>query len=181
MNELWKNILGVTLGICGLFLIAITITGGEPAEYTVTSIHDGDTIYVRIKGKDEKIRLAEIDAPELKQSYGNKSTDVLFRKIYYKQVRLEFSTHKDVHDRPLAKIYIKERYINGEMVKEGYAWDYHQYSHNKELAKLQEEAKSKKLGLWKDPKPIPPWEFRKKSKRTKNDQACLYNLKILVV
>ena len=130
-------------------------------ENTVTNVHDGDTIYVRLDGKDVKVRLAEIDAPELKQAYGHKSTEILFNKIYNKQIKLVLAPNKDVHNRPLAKIYLNDRYINEEMVKEGYAWDYHQYSHSEKLKEDQEYAKSHKLGLWKDKNPIPPWEFRK--------------------
>ena len=166
-----KNVFFVFIALCAIFLIAVS---GSTPENTVVSVHDGDTIYIRIDNKDVKIRLAEIDAPELKQAYGRKSTEVLFKKIYNKQVKLDLGTHKDVHNRPLAKIYLENRYINAEMVKEGYAWDYHQYSHNKELAALQELAKKQKLGLWKDSKPIPPWEFRKMKNFT-NRELFRYN------
>ena len=158
----FKHVFLVALGIVLINLIPIFLF--IPSENTVVSIHDGDTIHVRLDNKDVKIRLALIDAPELKQNYGFKSRDALFKKIYGKQVHLDLESHKDVHNRPLAVIFLNNRNINEEMVEEGYAWDYHQYSHSKKLAELQQNAKAHKLGLWKDANPVPPWEFRKTKK-----------------
>ena len=50
------------------------------------------------------------------------------------------------------------------MVKLGYAWAYKQYlkrPYASEYIDAENEARNKKLGLWKQANPQPPWEFRK--------------------
>jgi len=50
------------------------------------------------------------------------------------------------------------------MVAEGYAWHYKQYSKDADLVKAEKEAREAKKGLWADPNPVPPWEYRKGKK-----------------
>nr|WP_317130094.1 thermonuclease family protein [Chryseobacterium echinoideorum] len=72
-------------------------------------------------------------------------------------------TDTDRYGRTIAKVYYdNNRYLSEELIKAGFAWWYHYFSDNKELGKLQEVAKTKKLGLWSDLNAISPWEFRKK-------------------
>ena len=55
--------------------------------------------------------------------------------------------------------------INLEMVKRGYAWAYRQYlrrPYASEYIQVENDARAKRLGLWADANPTPPWEFRKK-------------------
>jgi micrococcal nuclease len=49
------------------------------------------------------------------------------------------------------------------LVKQGYAWAYVKYLHDKELLELEPYAKTNQLGLWSQSKPIPPWTWRKKT------------------
>jgi endonuclease YncB( thermonuclease family) len=52
--------------------------------------------------------------------------------------------------------------LNREIVQAGFAWWYRQYArHDKELERLEGEAKAAKRGLWVDKDPMPPWEFRR--------------------
>jgi len=56
--------------------------------------------------------------------------------------------------------------INAEQVRRGMAWVYRQYAHDLSLYAIEAEAKAARRGLWADPAPIPPWEWRHtKSKR----------------
>ena len=50
------------------------------------------------------------------------------------------------------------------MVQDGLAWHYKQYSKDDKMAKAEVEARESKKGLWSDPNPVPPWEYRKKKK-----------------
>jgi len=57
------------------------------------------------------------------------------------------------------------RNLNQEIVKAGFAWWFRRYApEDKELERLEAEAREAKRGLWVDPEPVPPWEFRKLSK-----------------
>ncbi len=106
--------------------------------------------------------MSEIDAPEKKQAYGNISEKFLSSLIFNREVTLD-KKGKDPYGRTLAFIFTKEGVnVNIEMVKNGMAWQYYGFSKNNILKNAQIEAKNKKLGLWKDSLPVPPWVFRKK-------------------
>jgi len=55
--------------------------------------------------------------------------------------------------------------INHELLKNGWAYWYRQYSTNKELGILEGQARSNKLGVWATTNAIPPWEWRRKNKQ----------------
>ncbi|MEE8290789.1 MAG: excalibur calcium-binding domain-containing protein [Candidatus Tectomicrobia bacterium] len=55
--------------------------------------------------------------------------------------------------------------MNRELVKAGFAWWYRKYApDNAALEQLEAEARQAKRGLWADPKPVPPWQWRVKRK-----------------
>jgi micrococcal nuclease len=54
-----------------------------------------------------------------------------------------------------------KRWINEELVGEGFAWHFKRYSNDKTLAEAEIEARNAKRGLWQDAHPTPPWEYRR--------------------
>jgi len=127
----------------------------------VVGISDGDTVTVLDATRTQhKIRLSEIDTPEKNQAFGSVAKQKLSEKIFGKTVVVEYSG-KDRYGRIIGKILFNGRWINEEMVEEGYAWHYKHYSKSKELAETENNARVKKIGLWRDSNPIPPWEFRR--------------------
>jgi micrococcal nuclease len=53
--------------------------------------------------------------------------------------------------------------VNHMLVRDGWCWWYEKYApENVILAELQRRARRLGLGLWADPAPIPPWEWRKR-------------------
>lgn len=137
-------------------LVADTLTG------KVVKVADGDTITVLDDSKTQhRIRLLSIDAPESKQAYGQKSKQYLSSLVFGKTVKVEW-TKKDRYKRVLGVVFIKGVNCNQEMLKAGLAWHYRQYSKDKGLQAMEDKAKASKLGLWQDPKAIPPWDFRRK-------------------
>nr|WP_269093259.1 thermonuclease family protein [Aliarcobacter butzleri] len=128
----------------------------------VVKVSDGDTITVLTSDKTQyKIRLNDIDAPEKKQAFGNKSKDNLAKYIAGKTVKVEYKT-KDKYKRILGTIYYNNIDINLKQVKDGYAWVYKKYSKNKDYYNAEKVSRENKKGLWIDKNPIAPWEFRKK-------------------
>ena len=127
----------------------------------VVSIADGDTITVLDAEKvQHKIRLQGIDAPEKKQAFGAKSKERMSEKVGGEEVVVQWK-EKDRYGRILGEVMLDKRHINLEMVQDGLAWHYTNYSKSKELAKAEAEARMGKKGLWVDKEPVPPWEFRK--------------------
>jgi len=132
----------------------------KPITGKVVSISDGDTIKVLLDQTQHKIRLDHIDAPESHQDFGTKAKHVLGDKIHGREVKVVWKA-RDKYGRILGVVYLDERNINLEMVREGFAWHFVKYSKDVEYAKAEKEAREKKLGLWAMPNPIPPWDFRK--------------------
>lgn len=127
----------------------------------VVHIADGDTITVLDANKTQhKIRLEGIDAPEHHQAFGTKSKERIAEKVAGKEVVVIWKS-KDRYGRILGDVYLGDRHINLEMVQDGMAWHYKQYSKSKELAEAEDEARREKKGLWVDKNPMPPRDFRK--------------------
>ena len=93
----------------------------------IIHISDGDTVHLLTDNKEKiKIRLNDIDAPESKQAFGNKSKENLKNYIYQKNVVVEYK-NKDKYKRVLGTIYYQNRDINLQQIKDGYAWVYKKY------------------------------------------------------
>ena len=132
-----------------------------PYQATVVAVHDGDTITVR-SDITTKIRLFGIDAPELKQPHGQASKQALSGMVFGKTVTVT-PANKDRYGRTVAQIKANGIDVNNRMVEMGAAWWYTDYAKNDTVKQqLQSDAQGHKRGLWADPHPMPPWDFRKK-------------------
>ena len=150
--------------IINIFLLLTTILVAETITWKVISVTDGDTIKILDeKNKVYKIRLNDIDAPEKKQAFGNKSKENLSKYIAGENVRVEYYK-LDRYKRILGTVYFKDKDINKQQIIDGYAWVYKKYSKNNEYINQERISKNHKRGLWKDEKPIEPWEYRKMKK-----------------
>jgi len=129
-------------------------------------VHDGDSITVLTADKTQvKIRLEGIDAPELKQAFGAKSKQALSDLIFGKQVVVRVTGH-DRYRRTLSRVICGGLDVNLEMVRMGFAWRYDKYSEDPALMAAQSAARAARRGLWSDPNPVQPWEWRE-AKKTK--------------
>jgi micrococcal nuclease len=154
-------------------LLAFSAFGGPPAatEKTLTlkivGVHDGDTVTgLTVANEQVKVRLDAIDAPELKQPFGQVAKKALGDKVYGKTVTVT-AKKKDRYGRTVGHVLHGKRDINLEMLEEGMAWHYREYSKNKRLQQAEDEARATQKGLWKDRNPVPPWEWRKTERERK--------------
>ncbi len=68
--------------------------------------------------------------------------------------------------RAFAPVSVDGKSLSKELLREGLAWWYQKYSpDDSDLAEAQAQAMKNKVGIWSDPKPVPPWEFRWKGKK----------------
>jgi len=131
----------------------------------VVGVHDGDTITLLMEGNHTiKVRLAQIDAPESKQPFGNQSKKSLSDMVFNKTIRVERETI-DKYGRTVGTLFVGDLDVNKEQVKRGMAWVYPKYAHDPALFNLEAEARQASLGLWPDPTSMPPWEFRHKGEQ----------------
>lgn len=147
-----------------IYLIFIVNVYGNEIKGKVIHISDGDTIHILTAKKEKyKIRLNDIDSPESKQAFGNKSKENLKKYVYNKNVSVLYNS-KDKYGRILGTVYLNNQDINLQQVKDGFAWVYRKYSNNQEYLKYETIARNSNFGLWADKKPIEPWNFRKMNK-----------------
>lgn len=132
----------------------------------VINVHDGDTVTVLdATNKKTHIRLQGIDAPELKQEFGSVSQQNLSRMVLGKQVTIVW-TKLDKYRRTVGTIMLDGHDINIEQVKAGLAWHFKKYEDEQNpedrvtYAAAEQQARSAKLGLWQDPNPTPPGDWR---------------------
>jgi endonuclease YncB( thermonuclease family) len=122
----------------------------------VVAIADGDTLTVLDHAKvQHKIRLAGIDAPEKGQPFGTKAREALAGKVFGQVVRVEV-IDVDRYKREVGRIYLGERFINMEMVRDGFAWRYVNYEKPGEFTAAEADAREHRRGLWAEPNPVPP-------------------------
>ncbi|WDL73848.1 thermonuclease family protein [Helicobacter winghamensis] len=125
----------------------------------VEKIIDGDTLRF-LSGKESYIiRLYGIDAPEKKQSYGKEATLALNKMCPINTEAKIIVKDEDKYKRAIGILECNARDINAEMVKNGFAWAYREYS--SAYVEYELMAKSKKVGLWNVNNPIKPSEFRR--------------------
>ena len=145
----------------------------------VVGVSDGDTLKARCgsPGNYEKIkvRLNGIDAPEKRQPFGERAKQAMSALVYMKDVDLD-CIRTDRYGRSVCKVMVAPasapagpRTLDAglAMVTVGMAWWYRAYSDEQtaqergqyEFAEM--EARARRVGLWRDAKPVPPWDWRR--------------------
>ncbi|WDF56661.1 thermonuclease family protein [Mucilaginibacter sp. KACC 22063] len=147
-------------------LIALVFACQRDNLLRVVGVKDGDTIVVLTPDHQNiTVRLAEVDCPEKSQAFGQAAKQFTSDLCFGKSVKLDGSEH-DRYGRTVAKVILEDgRILNYELVKNGYAWQYKHYSNNPALAVYEQQAREQHLGLWQDPNPTPPWEFRQQKRQ----------------
>ncbi|MDO8602815.1 MAG: thermonuclease family protein [Candidatus Omnitrophota bacterium] len=130
--------------------------------YKVVRAVDGDTIEL---SSGETVRYIGIDTPEIREKRGSDwiynprpyAEDAkAFNKNFVegKSVRLEFDVQrKDKYNRILAYVYIEDKMVNVEIVREGLAMIYTyppNVRYSQKFLDAQREARDNKRGLWID-------------------------------
>lgn len=128
----------------------------------IIGIKDGDTVVLLDSNYSQiTIRLAEVDCPEKSQAFGKNAKQFTSNAVYLKNVKYKVETI-DRYGRIVAQIYYENgKYLSEEIIKNGYGWHYKKYSKSELLAKLENQAKKKRIGLWVDDNAIAPWNWRK--------------------
>jgi endonuclease YncB( thermonuclease family) len=126
----------------------------------VVAVADGDTLTVLDEyDRQHRIRLFGIDAPEKAQPFGNQAKKNLSGKVFGATVRVDV-VDVDRYKREVGRIYLGNRFINLEQVRDGCAWRYAEFDRHHEFDRAEVEARRHHRGLWSAPHPTPPWEFR---------------------
>ena len=144
-----------------LIFLSLGANGADVLTGRVVGITDGDTITLRTTEDTIKVRLTGIDAPERRQPFGTKAKQALSGQVFGKDVTVN-SSGEDRYGRTLGEIIVDGESVNVRLVRGGWAWWYTRYSpDDTQLRDAQQEARQAGRGLWADPNPVPPWDWRR--------------------
>lgn len=152
----------VLLASCGRAPSPSSVRATGPWSDRCVGVADGDTISVMYEGREVRVRLNAVDCPEKKQAFGSVArrftSDMVFRKVV--TVR---PADTDRYGRTVGDVQTPDgRSLNEALVEAGLAWWYRHYApDDRRLEALETEARKARRGLWRDRRPIPPWEFRR--------------------
>lgn len=154
------------------WLVAFVLSGltlwvqGAEIAGRVVGVSDGDTITVLDNQRvQHKVRLQGIDAPEKKQPFGQRSKEHLSNQVFNRFVTVQYEK-RDRYQRLVGKVMHDGVDVNLGMVSVGFAWHYKEYEKEQSFADraayaaAEDDARRARRGLWADPRPVPPWEFR---------------------
>jgi endonuclease YncB( thermonuclease family) len=135
----------------------------------------GDTFRAYCGGRNERIRVNGIDAPELRQSYGLQSSIEASRLLGYGSNVTLHAIEYDRYGRLVARVTLADgRDLARELVRAGYAWHYVRYSRDPELGKFETEARDAKRGLWVDAEAEEPAAYRQRTTAAAREQRGAY-------
>lgn len=166
-----KGIVDGVLAALGVMLVALVSIGSvlilasvahatPPFSGQVVGVADGDTLTVLADKTPHKIRLAEIDAPEKKQDFGERAKQSLAALCFGQ--RAEVSPGKtDRYGRTVARVRCQGMDASLHQVQQGLAWAYTAYLTDPGIARAEQLARDSGLGLWLGHEPTPPWLYRK--------------------
>jgi endonuclease YncB( thermonuclease family) len=161
------------LAAAGLMLAAAGISlqarrGDTPSphvlEGVVVSVQDGDTLTLEASGFRERVRLAQIDAPEHGQPWGRRARRALARLAGGRAARV-LVQGRDDYGRSVGDLYVGGVFVNERLVREGHAWAYPRYVRSPRILEAEDDARRAARGLWRLPpaEREPPWEWRRRA------------------
>ncbi len=160
-NHLTRNqiLIAIALTLMGTAASADTLTG------RVIDIADGDTLTLLVGRQPYKIQIVAIDAPERYQTWGDQSRTNLSR-LTLNRTAVANCSRLERLDHQACQVTVNDIDIGLQQIREGMAWwlrqDAHAQSTDDQSAYESSElmAKMRRMGLWGETNPVPPWEFR---------------------
>lgn len=160
-----KSVTSILITVVISLVLSVLVKADELSG-RVVAVADGDTITLLTPDKRQiRVRLAQIDAPEKAQPYGQKSKQALSDLVFGQTISVRVET-TDRYGRTVGTVFYEGKDVNLDLVRSGHAWVYRQYANDREYYSAEERARTMQIGLWalQNDQRVPPWEWRK-SKR----------------
>lgn len=169
------------LRITLLAILIVLLTSSRPLAQPakillgrVTRVSDGDTVWLQTVDRFEwlHIRFYGVDTPEsewpdvwLSQPFSAEAKKFIVEQVLGKQV-IVLVKSRDIYGRTVGEVFINGQSLSRKLLSQGLAWWNRKYvPDNLDFKHLEEEARAKKIGLWSQKDPVPPWEYRHKHKK----------------
>lgn len=132
----------------------------RPLSGTVVAVHDGDTISVRTRDATIRVRLYGIDCPEYRQPFSARARQLTSKMVFKRDVTVR-GEGIDQYDRLLGRVFVDGVELNEALLRNGLAWHYEIRASDRALAEAERYARAARVGLWSQPNPVPPWQWRR--------------------
>jgi endonuclease YncB( thermonuclease family) len=147
-------------------LLAFTAARAETVSGQVVGISDGDTLTILDTARTQhRVRLDGIDAPEAHQAFGQRARQSL-AELAHRQEAVADCQKVDKYQRKVCVVRVQGVDAGLAQIRRGFAWHFKRYAHEQApenraaYAAAEAEARTAKRGLWREPNPRPPWEWR---------------------
>jgi endonuclease YncB( thermonuclease family) len=160
-------------GSLALVLGALSTLAAETITGRVVGVADGDTLTILVDHRTTVIRLDGIDAPEKGQPFGQAAKRHL-SEFAFDRTATATCSKVDRYRRHVCAVHVEGHDVGEALIASGHAWVFTRYAHElpptRRVAYVEAEhtARDERLGLWRDPSPTPPWEWRQ-AKRSPHD------------
>lgn len=160
-KSLLSKILAVVMALVSLLAVFQDELGLGGPGYEVVRVVDGDTIIVKMDGKDERVRFIGVDTPEsvhpdpaLNSKMGKMASDFTKDLLDGQRVGLELDVQeRDRYGRVLAYVYLDDEMVQKTLLSSGYA-QVATFPPNvkyvDDFLALEARAREAKLGFWAD-------------------------------
>ena len=171
MNKLKLSLVPLVL------LFMITPANAMVLRGVVSEVRDGKTVIITSNKQKVTVILKGVDAPELKQEFGDVAQRHLANLILNKTVEVEFTELRG--GSLIGKITHNNTDIGLQVIRDGAAWYAAKSDHNLSEAdrntylEAEQIARNERRGLWEDGTPMPPWEWRR-AQVAKNTRTQTY-------
>ncbi|HEX5806561.1 MAG TPA: thermonuclease family protein [Macromonas sp.] len=166
----FRLLLGHLCSVCCLLFLWPAWATAQTHTGKVIRVLDGDTLDILEQGRPLRVRLAYIDAPEKGQPFSERSRQTL-AELCAGQLASVRSVDTDRYGRTVGDVQCQGRSANWQLVHEGMAWVYRKYTPSRHPYYEEERsAQAMHRGLWADPAPEPPWEWRR-ARRTRSSST----------
>lgn len=150
-----------------LCLLAFSAGAGEWVNGEVIKVTDGDTVVVRTaRGALLRVRCYGVDTPEEANQYWPEQPRSVEAKQFMQRLLLTRVvtvrlTGDRTYGREVGEIFVDGRSATREVIRAGLGWWNRKYARQDfDLRRLEDRARTARMGLWADRNPIPPWEYR---------------------
>ncbi len=162
---------GRAASIAVLMLLSWSVGAAEaPFSARVVAVHDGDTLTVLTADhRQQKVRLAEVDAPECGQPYSRNSKRALSDLVFGQTVRVIPQSMSYGRIVGWVMVGSPERDVSASLVQQAAVWVYPQYLKRMDLLGIETAMKARRVGIWslQADQRMPPWDWRHSGKPMK--------------
>lgn len=147
--------------VTGFAACCLTSLAFGAQAYRVIKIADGDTLTALDANLQQvKCRLYGIDAPEKKQAFGQASKMSLAELSFGRSALIDI-VGRDRYGRAICRVAVAGVDVNKEQIARGMAWMYREYAKDSAYSDAESAAQARRVGIWRDAQPVPPWAFRR--------------------